>query len=186
VDLRLVGDEPAEYPAEAQRVLAQRGPQPVVAGRRRVALVEDEVDDLEDGRQARRQLGLAGHVERHAGLGQRALGPHDALCHRRLRHEECPRDLIGREATEQAQRQRDARLGGQDRVAGRADEPQQVVAEVVVERRLELGRRRVVLCAELAAELLVLALEPVAAAELVDRASLADGHEPGARVVRDA
>ena len=35
-------------------------------GGRRVALVEDQVDDLEHRRQARRQLGAARHLERHA------------------------------------------------------------------------------------------------------------------------
>ena len=39
---------------------------------------------------------------------------------------------------------------------------------------------------ELAAELLVLALERLLAAQRVDRAVLGGGHEPGARVVRDA
>ena len=39
---------------------------PVVAGGRRVALVEDQVDDLEHRRQPRGELGAARHLERHA------------------------------------------------------------------------------------------------------------------------
>ena len=57
--------ELGEDAAEAQRVLAQRRAHPVVAGGRRVALVEDEVDDLEHRRQPRRELGAARHLERH-------------------------------------------------------------------------------------------------------------------------
>ena len=93
-------------------------------------------------------------------LGQRPLGAHDPLRDRRLRDEERARDLVGRQAAEQAQRQRDARLGREHRVAGGEDQAQQVVADVVVERGVEIRRRRLACCdLELAAELLVLALE---------------------------
>ena len=44
-----------EDAAEPQRVLAQRRAHPVVAGGRRVALVEDQVDDLEHRRRAARR-----------------------------------------------------------------------------------------------------------------------------------
>ena len=47
--------QPGEDAAQAQRVLAQGRAQPVVAGGRRVALVEDQVDDLEHRREARRR-----------------------------------------------------------------------------------------------------------------------------------
>ena len=88
------------------------------------------------------ELGAARHLERHARLGERPLGAHDALRDRRLGDEEGARDLVGRQAAEQAQRQRDARLGREHRVAGGEDEAQQVVADVVVERRVEVGRGR--------------------------------------------
>ena len=39
---------------------------------------------------------------------------------------------------------------------------------------------------ELAAEFFVLALEPRVSAEVVDRAMFRGGHQPGARIVRDA
>ncbi len=58
------GREPGEDAAEPQRVLAQLGAHPVVAGRGRVALVEDQVDDLEDGREPRRERVAARHLER--------------------------------------------------------------------------------------------------------------------------
>ena len=71
-------------------------------------------------------------------------------------------------------------------MAGDEDQAQQVVADVVVERGVEVGRRRSLLRLELVAELLVLALEQLVAAQLVDGAVLRGRHQPGARVVRDA
>ena len=87
----------------------------------------------------------------------------------RLRHEERARDLLGGQAAEQPQRQRDARLGRQHRVAGGEDQPQQIVADVVVERGVEIGAAISLLGLQLAAELLVLALDAACARrQLVD------------------
>src|SRR5690606_14230751 len=47
VDLGFVGDELGQDTAKAERLLAERWSYPVVAGGRRVALVEDEIDHLE-------------------------------------------------------------------------------------------------------------------------------------------
>ncbi len=49
VHLGLVGHEGGEHAAEAERLAAELGPHPVLARGGRVALVEDEVDDLEHG-----------------------------------------------------------------------------------------------------------------------------------------
>ena len=111
VHLGLVGHQLGQDAAEPQRVLAQRRPHPVVAGGRRVALVEDEVDHLEHRREPPAELGAARDLERHVRLGQRPLGAHDALRDGRLRDEERARDLLGGQPAEQAQRERDARLG---------------------------------------------------------------------------
>ena len=105
------GTSSARIAAEAQRVLAQRRPHPVVARGRGVALVEDQVNDFQHRRQPRRQLVAARHLERHLRLGERALGADDALRDRRLGDQERSRDLVGRQAAEQSQRQRDARVG---------------------------------------------------------------------------
>ncbi len=51
VNFGFLGSESGQDTAETQRILAERGSHPVVACRRRVALVEDEVDDLEHRRQ---------------------------------------------------------------------------------------------------------------------------------------
>src|SRR5262245_55860116 len=63
---------------------------------------------------------------------------------------------------------------------------QQVVADVVVERRIQIGPAGFLLDFELAADLLVLALEELLAAQEIDRAMLGGGHQPRARIVGDA
>ncbi len=71
-------------------------------------------------------------------------------------------------------------------MAGGEDQPQQVVADRVVERGLEVGRRRVLRRLHVVADLLVLPIEHPAAPEVIDGAVLGRRHEPGARVPRNA
>src|SRR6266853_471311 len=190
VDLRLFWRELGEDAAEAQRLLAERRPHPVFARGRRVAFVEDEIDDLQHRREARGELVLARDLEGDARLRERPFGPDDSLGDGRLRDEECARDLVGRQAAEEAQRERCARLGGEYRMAGREHEAQEIVADVVVhtvdQGGFEIRRGYLLFELHLADELLVLALEELVPAEVIQRAVLRGGHEPGARAVRDA
>ena len=71
-------------------------------------------------------------------------------------------------------------------MAGREHEAQQVVADVVVEGRVEIRHGHLLPGLELVTELLVFALEPLVSPQEIDRAMLRGGHEPGARIVRDA
>ena len=118
-------------------------------------------------------------------LGEGPPGPDDALGDRRLRDEERTRDLPGRQASEQAERERDTRLGREDRMAGDEDEAQEIIADVLVDGGLEV-RRGQLPGLELVTELLVLALEPLVPAQEIDGPVLRGGHEPGARVLRDS
>jgi hypothetical protein len=70
-------------------------------------------------------------------------------------------------------------------MAGNKDEAQQVVTNIVIESGVEI-RHGHLFRRELAAELLVLALEPCTSAKVVDRAMFGRGHKPGSRVVWDA
>ena len=63
----------------AQRIVAKRRPHPVVTGGRRIALVEDEVDDPEHRRQPGSKLGPPRHLERNLFCGEGPLCPDDAL-----------------------------------------------------------------------------------------------------------
>src|SRR5258708_12297229 len=71
-------------------------------------------------------------------------------------------------------------------MAGYEHEAQEVVANVIVERGVEIRHGHLLLRLKLAAKLLVLALKPLVSAEHVDSTMFRGGHEPSARVVRDA
>src|SRR6266850_7778206 len=190
MDFRLLRNQLGHDAAEAQRLLAQRGPHPVLARGRRVAFVENQIDDFEHRREARGEVLLARDFETDARLGERALRADDALGDGRLRNEKGARDLVGRETREQAQRERDARLGGEHRMAGDEHQAQQIVADVVVHALDQGGfvirRRDLLLELHLAGELFMLALEKLVAPEMIESAVLGGGHQPGARVVGDA
>src|SRR5262249_3370446 len=87
---------------------------------------------------------------------------------------------------EKAECEGDAGLRREHRMAGDEDESEQVVADVVVDRILEIRHGQFPLQLELASELFVLALQERAATEVVDGAVLGGGHEPRPGPVRDA
>jgi hypothetical protein len=71
-------------------------------------------------------------------------------------------------------------------MAGDEHESKEIVADVVVKRRFEIGDRPLLVGLQLASDLLVLPIEARASPQVVDRAMLGGGHQPGAGVVRDA
>jgi hypothetical protein len=80
-------------------------------------------------------------------------------------------------------------------MAGGEHESQEVVANVIVKRGVEIFHRDLagtdlaspdLLDDTLATEFFVLALNPRIAAEVINGAMLGGGHQPGARIVRDA
>ncbi len=161
-------------------------PNPRVTGGRRISLVEYEIDNFEDGGEAVTALLPVRHLEGHALLRQGPLGAHDALGDGGLGHEESPRDLLGGEAAQQPQGEGDARLGCEHGVAGGEDQAQQVIADVVVERCVEIRRSHLPACFELQSQLRVLALDQLGAAEPVDGAVLGRSHQPRAGLFGDA
>ena len=126
------------------------------------------------------------NLERHIFLAQGPFGADDPLSDGRLGDQEGTSDLVGRQSAKQAQRERDARFSGKHRVAGGEYKAQEIVANLIVERGIEIGLRRVLLNLKLITELLVLSFEQLVAAEKIDRSMLRGGHEPGAGVFRDA
>ena len=110
--------------AQTQRILTESRTHPIFSSRGGVAFVEDEVNDFQHRRQARGEIGPARDLEGDICFSQGTLGSHDALGNGRFRDQERPRDLAGRETTEQAQGERNARLGGENRMAGGKDKPQ--------------------------------------------------------------
>ena len=96
------------------------------------------------------------------------------LRHSRLRDDERPRDLLGAEAAQGAQRQRHLRLGRERRVAAGEDQLQALVGENRLFELVLHGLRRL--------QQLRLGGEGPVAADPVDRAVAAGGDQPGGRV----
>ena len=117
-----VGHQLDERAAEPQRL----GRQVAAAA---VALVEDQVDDREHGGEPLGQQVVGRHPERDAGGLDLALGPHQSLRHRRLGHQEGAGDLVGGQAAERPQRERDLGVDGERRVAAGEDQLEPLVAE---------------------------------------------------------
>jgi len=74
----------------------------------------------------------------------------------------------------------------QDRVAANENEPQEIVAKLVVQRPVTIQLGRLLFDFELVAELLMLAFEQLVAAKDIDGPTLGGGHEPGTGIVRHA
>ena len=165
---------------------SQRGPDPVVAGGRRVPLVENEVQDRDYGRHALAELNPARDFEGYTRLGQRPLRPDDALGDGRLGDEEGTGDFLGRQPPKQSERQGYSRLLREDWMAGDKQEAQEVVADRVIERRVECLGSNFLPLIEPAAYLILLALEALAPPQEVDRVVLAGREEPGRRLVGNA
>ncbi len=88
------------------------------------------------------------------------------------------RNLLGGQATEQAERECNARLRGKHGMTGGEHEAQEVVADFVISHLTLLSP-------DLAAEFLVFAFDHLVSAQAIEGAVLRGGHEPGARVLRD-
>jgi len=183
--LGLLVRELGEDAAKPQRLVTKARPHPVLAGGCRIALVEDQIDDREHRGEARAELFPMRDFEGHAFFAQGPFGADDPLGDGRLRHQESPGDLVGGQPAEEPQGERNACLWRKDRMAGNEDEAQQVVAHRIVHRGINIGLCGVLLDFELVAELFMLALAQLAAAEEIDGAMLGRGHEPGAGLVRN-
>src|SRR6266568_3528118 len=137
------------------------------------------------GRQTSSKVGTAGNLEGDALFCESPLGTNDALGDGGLRDKESTCNFVRRQTSQQTKRESNARFGGENRMTGDEHEAQEVIANVIVECGVEI-RHGHLLRLELAAKLRVLALKPLVSAEDVDRPVLRSGHEPSARIVRDA
>jgi hypothetical protein len=184
VDFGFLRGEFGEDAAEAEGIFAEGGADEVVAGGGGVALVEDEVDDLEDGGEAGGEVGAAGDFEGDVFFGEGAFGADDALGDGGLGGEEGAGDLGGGEASEETEGEGGAGVGGEDRVAGDEDEAEEVVADGVVEGGVEVGHG-LFEGGEVAGEVFVFALGDGVAAEEIDGAAFGGGGEPCCGVFGD-
>ena len=182
MDFRLGGGELGQDAAQTEGLLAQRRSDPVLARCRGIALVEDEIDHLEDGAEARNARGAARDLEPDMRLGEGPFRADDPLRDRRDRNEEGPRDFLGRQPAKDAQGEGDPCFLRKDRMAGHKYQAQQIVPELIVGRRVEV--RSSLQALDIASDLFMLALERLATPDHVDSAVFGGSHEPRARPVR--
>ncbi len=185
VNFRLARREPGEDAPDAQRLLAQPRPHPVLARGGGIALVEHQVDDFEHRGQPSGELAAPRDLEGHVRVAERAFGAHDALRDGGLGDQEGARDFFRGQSRQQPQRERGSCFGGQQRMAGDEHQPQQIIADLVVRARLELAAVAPLFHLELVTECLMLAREHALAPQMIDGTMLGGGHEPGAGIVGD-
>ena len=171
--------------SQAQSLGAQGRADQYLAGGRRIAFVEDQVDHLQHRCQARLALLAPGHIEGQAGIAERPLGPDDALGDGRLGGKKGAGNLVGRQPADETQGQGRASLARKDRMAGREDQAKKLIVDVVVHGRFEFLEAGVAFILQIPADLLMLAGAHPLATEAVDGAALGRGHKPGAGPVRN-
>ena len=142
------------------------GPHPVVAGGGRIALVEDQVDDRKHRRQPGGELVAARDLEGDASLSasvRLARTMRWAIVGSGTRKARAISSVV----RPPSRRSVSATRASVESTGWQAVniEAQEIVADVVVERGVEIGLRRLLLDLELVAELLVLAFEQLVAAE---------------------
>ena len=184
VDFGLGRGELGEDAAQTESLLAQPRSDPVLATRRRISLVEDQIDHLEHRAEARHTLGPRRHLEPDVRFGEGALRPDDALGDRRDGDKEPACDLLGRQTPQGAKCQSNACVSRENRMARHEDEAEEVVPDVFVGGHLEVNALTSPL--DVTTDLLVLALERLSAADQIDRLMLRGPHQPGARLLRHA
>ncbi len=99
-------------------------------GRSRKALGIEEVQDAQDSPESRRQLRELGCLERNAEGTNPLFRAHDALLHRRHRHEQRVGHFGGREPGDKAQRQRNAIREIERRVGAHKEQLEPVVGQL--------------------------------------------------------
>jgi hypothetical protein len=127
--LGVVGHQPGQQAAQADRLLTQVRPGERLALGGGVALGEDDRDRREDAGQPLGQQLVGRDAVRDAGRGDLALGPGEALAHRRLGDQERPCGLRRAQAAERLHGQRHPGGEGQRRMAAGEDEAEPVVGE---------------------------------------------------------
>src|SRR6266702_5637862 len=96
----------------------------------------------------------------------------------RLRQQEGARDLLGGQAADHPQCESRAGLARQQGMTGGEDQPKQLIADVVVERRVPIGHGLLLLL-QVPRDHLVLVREHLAATQMIQCAALGGCHQPG-------
>ena len=113
-DLTVLGQQAPQLARQPDRLRAQFDPLERRTRARGVALVEDQVQDVEHGAEPVAPFRGRGHPELGAAFADPLLRPADPLGHRRLGHQERAGDLRGRQPADGSQRQCHLRRGVSD------------------------------------------------------------------------
>ena len=184
--LGFVGEQRHHDPGQPDRLDRELAPDEGVPRGRGVALVEDQVEDLQDtGEPLGEELEIR-HAVGDPGVADLALGADEALREGRLRDEEGARDLRRRQPAQRAQGERDSPVHRERRMAAGEDEPEAVVGDGHRVLRLRPDRGQSRLDLGVALERPGLLAQPLAPAEPVDRPVPRGRGDPGPRVVRHA
>ena len=125
-----LGQQLHQQSTQAYRLGSQAPAHERLARRSEIAFVEHEIDHAQHAVEAFGQFGSAWHFIGNARVADLGLGAHDALRDRRGRRQVSARDLLGRQAADLAQRQRDLRVGRQRRVTAGEDQAQPIIFDV--------------------------------------------------------
>ena len=182
--LAVIRKESTHLAGEADRFRGQFAALQVGPGRRRIALVEDQVQHVQHDRQPRDPLGLRGEREGDMARLDLLLGTADPLGDSRVRDEEGAGDLRGRKSADRAQGQRELRRRGKGRMSAEKEKRQRVV--LFGGDLLGVGRRLDVFAGQLCRRPLLAAPSSLVAAQLVGQPANGDRDQPAARVLGDS
>ena len=167
---------PGEDPGQPYRLAAQLRADQVLAAVDAVALVEEQVEDVEHALQPRGDLVTLRDLDGNVLLANLALGAHETLSDGGRFGQEGRRDLLDAEAADGLERQGDAAEARQGGVAAHEHHGQLVVADGPV-----IGRVQIHDGARLALDDFELAPQGGFATEEIERAVLGDLKQPRAR-----
>ncbi len=174
-----------EHGREANRFVAELASNQVAARVRSIAFVEEQVDGVQHGIEAR-QIFIGPEFEPHVGVAKLTLGTNEPLRDRIIARQESPRDFRHAEAAHGLERERNPCLAREDRMACEEHHRELIV----------VGQRR--LAAELDVRVRRLRNgverrqhgravgEPLLAPKHIERAMLGDLDEPRGRIRRHA
>ena len=179
------GQQFRQQAPEADGLGGKIGARQRFAGGRRIAFVENEIEHVQHGVEALRQLLARGHLIWDVRLGDFAFGAHDALRQRRRRHQKCACDFLRGQAADFAQRQGDTRVRRQRRMAASKNQAQPVIFEAVLRVQV-ITRVRRFPAFQMIGEGGQRGVKACPAAQPVDGFEASRGNEPGARILRHA
>ncbi len=135
-----VGQKINEHAAKPNRFLGEMRQSQRIAGRSRISLIEDQIDDRQHGIEAVGKLSEGRNLIGNACLANFRFAADDALRDRNRVGQKRAGDSLGGQPAYFAQGQGHLRAGGNGRMAAREDQPQPIVFQFFIASRIGLGQ----------------------------------------------